>query len=376
MSKRTRKNPSPVRTSPQRRDLSIGSSPVSAYEEERIKYLLTIFQSIDTNQDKQLSFNEFRDFLSKKQDEDFDMILCEELFARMDKDNDAVVSIEEFVSNYVEVENLILKQIRSNNKEIQKLENCVKENKDKLAKEKSIEVMKSNGLMQGSCLTVTVKTAVGLYPATAEGLCNAFVAIECDGCNFTTQVIPSTLSPVWDEKFEIPINNKGIELNLTILSKSALGTKFVGKVSIPLRTLVDQMLKEQYYNLLSENNDPWQGKILLEHQWIWSKVKYYSDIISQQEKFLQEDKEKVENLKAQREKLMKPFAKDTDVIDIIHDQSLSNQDSQIIYPVKPKDTIYGWSENSSFVVSLIYVYLVLIVLNNFKRSDFVNVRAD
>lgn len=375
MSKRTKKLPSPVRTSPQRRGLSIGSSPVSAHEEERMRYLLTIFESIDLNQDKQMSFEEFHGFLSKQQGEEFDYILCQELFARLDKDNDELVSIDEFVSNYVEVENLIIKQIRTVNKEIQKFEGSVRENKEKLTREKGVEVLKSNGVMQGSYLTVTVKTAIGLYPTTADGLCNAFVTLECDGSSFATQMIPSTLSPVWDEMFEIPINNKGIELNLTIQSKSALGTKFVGKVSIPLRTLADQMLKEQYYNLLSENGQPWQGKILLEHQWMWSKVKFYTDIINQQEKFIQEDKEKVESLKAQREKLMRPFGIDTGGIDFIHDHSVSGT-SQVIGPIDPIEPIVKWSEHTRFVVGLIYVYLILIIFNNFKRTDFVNVRTN
>ena len=377
MNPRTRKPLSPVRTSYKSKNKSFGSSPLSAREEERIKHLTAVFTQIDENKDKKVSFEELHRFLSMKQGETFDMILCQELFARMDLDNDAVVSIEEFVANYVEVENLILRQIRAIAKEIKVIEAGLKENQDKLKKAKEGEVLRSNGIMQGSQLTVNIKSALNLIPTTADGLCNAFAVLDCENTSHTTRVVPSSLNPTWDEIFDFPINFKTSSLTLTIYSKSALGTKFVGKASVQLGSLADQTKTEQYYNLYGEKGETWQGKVLLEHIWIWSEVRYYSDIIIQQEKFIKEDQEKIESLKAQGEKLMKPFK--TSDIDFIYEPSgievsddLSLQ-HQMSLQSRSKSVVEEWSDSRQVMISLIYVYIVLSVLNNFKRTDFLNV---
>jgi hypothetical protein len=372
-----RKPPSPVRTSFRNVQKSYGSSPLSANEEERIKQLTRIFEQIDTNHDKKLSFEEIQAFLTSQQDEEFDMILCSELFARMDKDHDSMVTIDEFIANYVEVESLIVKQIKTVMKEIKTLEKSIKENQEKLKKARETEILRSNGIMEGSCLTVNVKSALNLFPTTADGTCNAFVMVECDGTNTTTRVVPNSLSPTWDEVFEIPIINKGATLNLTVFSKSGLGTKFVGKTSASLAQLADQTQIEQYYNLLSEQGETWQGKVLLELTWIWSMVKYYSDIISQQEKFIKEDQEKIESLKSQMSKLLKPFASLTPGFDYIYEPSISGAiDNTIIVPIRApvaKNSFIEWSESAEVMISLIYIYIILAVLNNFKRPDFLNV---
>ena len=113
--------PNPIITQdlPRVRSL-VGSSPCSGLQEEKYEQLKKEFSYLDREKNNVLSFDEIHDYLSEKQGERFDIVLCKDLFARMDRNHDNEVTLEEFVESYIEVEELLIRQIRTLNKEIKK----------------------------------------------------------------------------------------------------------------------------------------------------------------------------------------------------------------------------------------------------------------
>ena len=69
-----------------------------------------------------LSFEEFHQFLSTKNSqlsgEDFDSALFKELFAKMDKNHDSLVSIDEFTESYADAEWLMKQRIKEIKREV------------------------------------------------------------------------------------------------------------------------------------------------------------------------------------------------------------------------------------------------------------------
>lgn len=372
MGHRIRNTPSPVKTNLERPRSSAGNSPKSANIEERYEQLMKEFSEIDTDKNKELTFDEIMNFLTKKQNEEFDFILCQELFARLDKNNDNAVTMEEFIGSWVEVEDLIIKQIKALKKDIQKNKNEVLDHQDKLKKAKETEVIRPNGIMEDSVLTVLVKSAVKIIPTTADGTSNPFAVLECDENTKNTSILTKTLYPIWEEEFVFPVNSKGLDLKITVLSKTSLGNSFCGQVSIPLSLLADQLKHEQYFSLVSEKGEGFQGKVLLELQWIWSKVRYLEDIIEQYEKFVKEDKERIENLYGQLNKLKKPFAHviEYNATSMTVEKSHTEKSELMV----SKANCAKVCENDRFLYQCILLYLFLSTITNFFRSDFLNVR--
>ena len=377
MDSKSRSIPSPLITSslPRVRS-SIGSSPKSAYDEERYDQLLKEFSEMDKDKNNALTFNEILTFLTEKQGEEFDFILCQEIFARLDKDNDCIVSLEEFVQSYAEVESLIINQIKKLGKDIKKNISEVESNEVKLQKAQQTEFINSSGIMQGSFVTVLVKSAQNLYPKSSNGFSNPYVIVECGENTAQTEAINDSLNPSWEEIFSLPVNKKGLDIKLIVMSKNLLGDKFLGKVSIPLNALVDQLKHEQYFTLFGENeSDKWQGRICLELQWIWSKVKYLKDIISEWEKIIEEDKETVHSLNTQLAKIKKPFSYLTELPSKNKLQtSIFKANTDKINQFQLAQELYGENtEIQGHFYYIIVIYMILSIITNYLRPDFLNV---
>jgi C2 domain/EF-hand domain pair len=359
---------------------SIGSSPRSGLKQERYDQLVKEFSDIDKDHNNVLSFDEIHNFLTYKQGENFDETLCKDIFSRMDKNYDGVVTLEEFVESYVEIEDLILRQIKVVTKEIKKCKGEVEENRNKIKKAEKTEFLGALGIMKGSVVTVGIKSAQNLYPCTTDGLANPYVIVECGDHKIETSILYNTLNPIWQEVYSFPVLSKGLQLKLVIMSKGLFGDKFIGKISIPLKSLYDQLKHEQYFSLSGETEgEKWQGRIFLELQWIWSKVKYLKDISFQWEKIIKEDEEKLELLKIQLDRLRKPFGYLTD----FNKNDLGTPGSNTIQieeknSLKIEELTNGMInviiENQGYLYVSLIIYMILSILVCFSRPDFVNVR--
>ena len=62
---------------------------------------------------------------------------------------------------------------------------------------------------------------------------------------------------IWEESFSFPTAAKGLDLKLRVLSKGLFGNRFIGKMTIPLEVLADQLKLEQYFSLQAETEGDW-----------------------------------------------------------------------------------------------------------------------
>ena len=267
------------------------------------------FKDMDLNQDDNLTFNEVKTFLKKKSGEEFDEVLCQELFAAMDKDRDSNVTVEEFIMSYVQAEELIHTRIEQLDRQITDNQQHLEEAKWKCDQARKVEKVNPNGVMIGSVLTVHVREAKNLKPMNMRGKSDPYVILTCERQRIETKYIPGEVNPVWDEVFTFQIEKKDSVLKVNIMDRSTIGSdEFQGQVVIELNSISDQLKHDKYFELTTKDGKaPWQGKIRLGLQWIHSKVKYFETIIQQWEENLDMDRQELEHLKGQLLKLDKPF---------------------------------------------------------------------
>jgi Ca2+-dependent lipid-binding protein len=89
-------------------------------------------------------------------------------------------------------------------------------------------------------LIVEITSARALMPKDGEGSSNAYCVLDYDNNRKRTRVIPKSLDPTWNEKFEFPILDPSmpgdLEINVQNERRSGTGRRssFLGKVVIPV----------------------------------------------------------------------------------------------------------------------------------------------
>jgi len=281
---------------------------MTAEMQERLQRLRVEFDEIDANHDQQLTFQEVQAFLSRKGGETFDQVLCQELFARMDKDNDALVTVEEFILSYVQVEEMLQRRIEQLGRQMTENRHFMEEAQRKQQDSSRSERLNAEGVMVGSVLTCHVREAKGLKTTGVRGSYDPYAVLTTEKQRIETKYVPGEVNPVWDEVFTFQIEHKTSDLKIGIFSRSTLGEGvFLGLVQVPLSSIEDQLKHDSYFDLKGKSGEPVFGKIRLGLQWIWSKTKYFDTIVKQWEANLETDRQEWEHLKEQLRKLDQPF---------------------------------------------------------------------
>lgn len=365
---------------------TIGIYEITAEKQERIERLRQEFDQIDANRDQNLTFEEIREFLSKKGGQDFDEVLCQELFGSMDRDKDAQVTVDEFILSYVQAEELIQTRIEQLDRQITDNQQHLEEARWKLQEAERQERTNANGIMVGSVLTCHVRQAKNLKPMNMRGKSDPYAVLTCERQRIETKYIPNEVNPTWDEVFTFQIERHDSSLRVTIMDRSTLGSdEFQGSVVIPLASLADQLKHDNFYELKSKDQkEPWPGKIRLGLQWVYSKVKYFQTIIQQWSESLEMDRQELEYLRGQLQKLDKPFGHLLEIKALQRIQAnqgsgirLGNLELNLDYKLEGAlnfEFMKGMDWNWAGFISML-VYLILSVLLMFARSDFPDVRT-
>lgn len=363
---------------------TIGVYEITAEKQERMERLRHEFDEIDTNRDQNLTFEEIRNFLSRKSGQEFDEVLCQELFASMDRDKDSGVTVDEFILSYVQAEELIQTRIDQLDRQITDNQQHLEEAQWKLQEAEKLERNNANGIMIGSVLTCHVREAKNLKPMNMRGKSDPYVVLTCERQRIETKYISNEVNPVWDEVFTFQIERHDSNLRVTIMDRSNLGSdEFQGMVVIPLSTIADQLKHDNYYELKAKDQkEPWPGKIRLGMQWVYSKVKYFQTIIQQWGESLEMDRQELDYLKGQLLKLDKPFGHLLEMKALKNIQNSSRasirfEGLELQLNVKLEQALSfsfakGLDWNWAAFLSML-VYLILSVLLMFARSDFPDV---
>jgi len=365
---------------------NIGETDISAEKQERYDRLRREFDEIDVNKDKVVSYVEVKHFLGKKAGGDFDEALCQELFASMDRDQDAAVSLDEFIWSYVQAEEAFQTRIGQLERQVADNTKHLEEAKRKCVEAARSETQNPSGIMVGSVLTVHVREAKNLKPMDTGGTSDPYVILTCERQRIETKYIPNDLNPVWDEIFTFNIERGDGDLKVVVMDRDTIGNDdFEGQVSIPLKTLQDQLKHDNYFELHAKDaKEPWTGKIRLGLQWVWSKVEYFKTIIGQWEENLELDKQELDHLRTQLAKLDAPFghlveaksyltAKTTQKVSAqLQELELQFNDKLDRVVVRAMGKQVDWSA-LSFVSEAAFIAVGCVSM--FARSDFVNVTS-
>lgn len=344
--------------------------PHDVLMEERYEQLVKEFSAIDANSDKQLSFEEVYDFLSNKSESQFSLEYCRGLFNQMDKDQNSFVTINEFVWTYVETETALQKDIVSRKARVSDIMKHIDENKKKLITAEATEKMNEDvNIMEGSMLTVVVIEAINLPPVHI-GTSSPFVELVCEKQVIETKVIEENLNPQFDESFTFRIVEGTGELSILVKHWMKNGEhRLIGKGNIRLETLRDQMKKDKMIEIYG-NGRPC-GRVHLELVWVWSKVKYHTDILEQWAESLEIEKTELQEIEAELELFQAPFGalvlkKEPRSGNMLQPRALLNV--QYVFSAFGRTFDVDYS-----TLIVLYVFFLVAVLSMYFRADFATV---
>lgn len=339
----------------------------------RVESLKKLFKDIDTNQDKHLSYEEFYEYLSKKSGKKFNDELLNEIFRTIDRDKSSIITMEEFVSGFSKAEAIILSNIKRLKGQISESSETYTKTQRNLieAKAKKMQNVPENNLY------VVVKKAEGLKAGGVTGNKAPMVYITCEGKEVHTNAIPNPTNPEWNQSFTFPIMQGDGDVLIEVYD-SDRGKKIhlLGEVVIPLRALENQAQYDDFLDLKSRNNaDRPQGKILVSLQWIHDLPSYLENLVKEQEEVLKGEKEELAMLENYLKELNLPTQVDSvsgwirgsEKVQSI-EKAFSTKANHIFQQTLGKSL--SWPALTKISV---HVYMLLAILSNFLRPDFLNV---
>ena len=281
-----------------RPDLGVNSR--TAEQLERIEELMKEFKSIDEDGNNILTFDEVYRFLSERAP-GFSRETCLILFNQMDRDQNSEVTTKEFVEHYVMIEDSQCKKINEQKIIIQDNRALLEENRKKLNKALSEEVMMPNGIMKDSVLTVHVDEVMN-FRLFNVGI---FIELYCNGQVIETEPQPFDKNPKFKETFSFQIKSDNAVLRIVLVDSKSKNK--VAENTYRLQELRDQFKKDVIVDVHDGKNEGYIGRVHLELQWIWSRKEYLKKIIGQIEDNLLKNNQDLEEMEKSLKDLHKPF---------------------------------------------------------------------
>ncbi|CAG9312157.1 unnamed protein product [Blepharisma stoltei] len=325
---------------------SLSSSSKQTERESLLVKYLSHFQSLGLNRASRLTVSDLQSLLPKFIDEE----LSENLVNDFSKDyGNAEFTLEKFLIFYIDSQFNIESHLETLQSQMKSAYLKLEETRKKIVTSKATETYNSQGLMNGSVLTVYVFQGTNL---TKRPNTNLYIKLQCESQEIKTQENPSWF---WNEAFTFSITKGTGTLDLEIYEKNS----FISQVKIPLSALRDQMKAEQELELTNKNGEWNGGKIKLRLQWIWSTAKYMEDVARQLEENVELDRQEFEILKLNLDKMKSPFAESARIA-MGRDNEFygRNLGQPVSWDIPTKLSIY-W-------------IMFMSVLIMFIRSDFLN----
>ena len=182
--------------------------------------------------------------------------------------NNEDVSIQDFVTAYLLIqEKLNLKRIK-NEKAIESCENTKTSILKEIENHKN-EKLNKNGVSDKSSFKIKIVSASLNSEYFGFQLSSyAYLGIE-NNKEYNTNLKENTNDPIWNETFEFMLNSIDTSINIRVQN----GKIEYGQVNIPIREFQSQNLKEESYFLINNKGEK-VGKVLINAHLIWSNYTY------------------------------------------------------------------------------------------------------
>lgn len=203
------------------------------------------------------------------------------------------------------------------------------------------EIIGANGISKEASLNITLLEARNLPSGNFQGLSDPYAVLTLEGHKLNSAYKSNTLDPVWNENFSFTPTNKTSILFIEIWTKGSLYSRdsLLGKTQVFLESHLDQKkvllnLEIDYNNNLNSKKTPTPGPnmilgnlenevntpeyidnlentsnatLVINLQFIWNKLKLYTDNYNMVERKIEFVKRHIDDLKQCSENLDKPF---------------------------------------------------------------------
>lgn len=265
---------------------------------ERRIQLQKAFDEIDKDKSGKISYEEIYSYLSEINDE-ADENYVRTIFDSMDSNHDGQVSIDEFLNTYLEQINGISEAIAKLKQQITEKKKDLEGITEQLEETKKTERINSWGIMEGSILTVRVAEAQNLV--VVNGKPSAYVNLLCERQQISTKVIKNNRNPVWDETFTFKISVGTGELLVQVFNEGTTSKDdILGTSSISLQEFKNQKKHERWLQLSGKNST---ARVSLTIQWINKKTDYLIGIVDELQRDITADTAEVTRLENELKKL-------------------------------------------------------------------------
>jgi hypothetical protein len=337
----------------------------------RLESLRKLFAEMDINHDNNLSFNEFHQYLSTRSGKDFNSELLGEIFRTIDRDQNSVVTINEFIQGFCKAENIILTSMRQ-------VKDRIAENSENFtnAQRNLVEAKAKN--MKGTpenSLYVCIKKAENLKPASVTGNKAPVVLIKVEENETQTTPIPDPVNPEWNQSFTIPVVNGKDDIVVEVWdTERSKKVNLIGEVRIPFSALTSMELSEDFLDLKNKAGKI-QGRLLMSLQWIHDLPSYLERLITDYEAALNEDKNELDNLEKYMKELLIPLKENVlpswitknDGVKMVEQVVSSTVNDLFVKTVEP---YFKWP---FFTRISIYFYVLFSILAMFARPGYFDV---
>jgi hypothetical protein len=244
------------------------------------------------------TFEETRAYLSNLQGSEYDFILLCQLFAKINKDTDAEINLEEFLTSLIGAEQMINHKIEQLTTETEVCRTQVNLNLDKSEQFGSTDRMNDNGISVDSELSVNIQVLELKKPVS-----NVFVTVEFSEQQRRTKVKSDEL--VFNESFKLGVVKAEGEIRFKVCQVPKI---VVGELAVPLEMLKSQMESEANFAVYSGQTVV--GTIKMKLQWLWDFALYHAKLAEHWDEQLVQISTEIQYLNSQVHKLMLPFSLD------------------------------------------------------------------
>ena len=162
------------------------------------------------------------------------------IFKILGRDPESEITVDEFVTSYVKLEqNIRMKNIKIE-KEINELSSRINTYTDYLSSSTFYENEDENGLTDNSYLYVWLIAAKNLTCNKLIGGCNPYAEVSFDGKVFRSLFKKNTVRPVWNEEFKFKVKRLNCSLTIEIFDDGLFGRTSLGYFKIGL--IIIQMI--------------------------------------------------------------------------------------------------------------------------------------
>lgn len=271
--------------------------PDSLSSQERRLQLIQAFNDIDRDGSGKLSIDEIFSYLKDLNDKADDNYI-RAIFQSMDENKDGQVSIEEFVSTYLNQVNSLSEASAQLRQQIQERRRDLNQFEAQLQDSLKSERINSWGIMEGSILTLKVIEAQNLVSLT--GRPSSYVSILCEKQQIATNVAMDQRNPSWNEEFSFKVAAGNGEMVIQVFDKTSNGDELLGICKVQLEEFRDQAKHEKWFHLESRTNT---ARVLMTVQWIHRKTQYLKEKIEMLKKEIKADGDEQEKITAEMMKL-------------------------------------------------------------------------